>query len=123
MQVKKQQLEPNIEQQTGLKLRKDNIKIVYIVTLFIELLGRLHHMRCQAGLITSWNQDCWEKYQQSQINRWYYFNGRKQRGTKRLSMRVKEESEKAVLKLNIQKMKIMASSPITYGKKKCKKWK
>ena len=38
-------------------------------------------------------------------------------------MRVKEDSEKAVLKLNIQKMKIMASSPITYGKKKWKKWK
>ena len=28
-------------------------------------------------------------------------------------IRVKEESEKAGLKLNIQKMKIMASSPIT----------
>ena len=28
-------------------------------------------------------------------------------------MKVKEESEKAVLKFNIQKMKIMASSPIT----------
>ena len=28
-------------------------------------------------------------------------------------MRVKEESEKAGLKLNIQKIKIMASSPIT----------
>ena len=28
-------------------------------------------------------------------------------------MRVKEESEKVVLKLNIQKMKIMASGPIT----------
>ena len=28
-------------------------------------------------------------------------------------MKVKEESEKAVLKLNIQKMKIMASIPIT----------
>ena len=31
-------------------------------------------------------------------------------------MKVKEESEKAGLKLNIQKMKIIASSPITYGK-------
>ena len=30
-----------------------------------------------------------------------------------LLMRVEEESEKAGLKLNIQKMKIMASSPIT----------
>ena len=32
---------------------------------------------------------------------------------KSLLMKVKEESEKAVLKLNIQKMKIMASGPIT----------
>ena len=32
---------------------------------------------------------------------------------KNLLMKVKEESEKAGLKLNIQKMKIMASSPIT----------
>ena len=32
---------------------------------------------------------------------------------KSLLMRVKEESEKAGLKLNIQKIKIMASSPIT----------
>ena len=32
---------------------------------------------------------------------------------KSLSMRVKEESEKAGLKLNIQKAKIMASGPIT----------
>ena len=32
---------------------------------------------------------------------------------KRLLMRMKEESEKAGLKLNIQKTKIMASGPIT----------
>ena len=32
---------------------------------------------------------------------------------KSLLMKVKEETEKAVLKLNIQKMKIMASGPIT----------
>ena len=35
---------------------------------------------------------------------------------KSLLMRVKEESEKAGLKLNIQKTKIMASSPITSWK-------
>ena len=35
---------------------------------------------------------------------------------KRLLMRVKEESEKAGLKLSIKKTKIMASSPITHGK-------
>ena len=37
----------------------------------------------------------------------------KVRGTKNLLMKVKEESEKAGLKFNIQKTKIMASSPIT----------
>ena len=37
---------------------------------------------------------------------------------KSLLMKVKEESEKVGLKLNIQKTKIMASSPITSGKKK-----
>ena len=34
-------------------------------------------------------------------------------GLKSLLMKVREESEKASLKLNIQKTKIMASSPIT----------
>ena len=35
---------------------------------------------------------------------------------KSLSMKVKEESEKVSLKLNIQKTKIMASGPIIHGK-------
>ena len=35
---------------------------------------------------------------------------------KSLFMKVKEESAKAGLRVNIQKIKIMASSPITYGK-------
>ena len=34
---------------------------------------------------------------------------------KNLLMKVKEESEKVGLKLNIQKIKIMASGPITYA--------
>ena len=47
--------------------------------------------------------------QQPQICSWYHSNGRKWRGTKEPL----EESEKVGLKLNIQKTKIMASSPIT----------
>ena len=35
---------------------------------------------------------------------------------KSLLMKVKEESEKVGLKVNIQKTKIMASGPITHGK-------
>ena len=38
-------------------------------------------------------------------------------------MRMKEDSEKAGLTLNIQKTKIMASGPTTYDKQMGKKWK
>ena len=40
-----------------------------------------------------------------------------------LLMKMKEESEKAGLKLNIQKTKIMSSSPITSWKIDGKQWK
>ena len=36
---------------------------LYIVTLFIQPIWRVHHAKCQAGWSISWNQDCWEKYQ------------------------------------------------------------
>ena len=42
---------------------------------------------------------------------------------KKLLMKVKEESEKVGLKLNIQKMKIMASGPITSWQTDGEKWK
>ena len=42
---------------------------------------------------------------------------------KSLLMKVKEESEKVGLKLNIQKMKIMASGPITSWQIDRKQWK
>ena len=42
---------------------------------------------------------------------------------KSLLMKMKEESEKVGLKLNIQKAKIMASGPITSWQKDGKKWK
>ena len=38
-------------------------------------------------------------------------------------LKVKEESEKVGLKLNIQKTKILASGPITHGKQMGKQWK
>ena len=39
-------------------------------------------MKCQAGWIPSWNQDCQEKYQQPQICRSYHSNERKWSKTK-----------------------------------------
>ena len=31
---------------------------LYIVTLFISLIFRVHHEKCWAGQSTNWNQDC-----------------------------------------------------------------
>ena len=45
--------------------------------------------------------------------RWHHTYGRKWRRTKNLLMKVKEESEKVDLKLNMKNTKIMASSPIS----------
>ena len=66
-----------------------------------------------AGWVTSWNQDRWEKHQQPQIWGWYHSNGRNWEELKSLLVKVKEESERASLELNIKKNKIMASDPIT----------
>ena len=60
MQVKKQQLVPDMEQQTGSKLGKSMSRL-YIVTLLIELICKVHHEIHWAGWSTSWNQDCREK--------------------------------------------------------------
>ena len=81
MQVKKQQLELYMNQLSGSKLGKEYNRLC-IVTLLILLIHRVHHVKCRAGWITSWNQVSWEKYQQSQICGWYHANSRKQRRTK-----------------------------------------
>ena len=77
----KQQLEPDMGKGTGSKLGKSMSRL-YTVTLLTWLICRVHHVKCQAGWITSWNQDCQEKHQQLQICRWYHPNGRKRRETK-----------------------------------------
>ena len=79
----------------------------------VLVLYYYNHAKCQAGWITSWNQDCQEKYQQLQICRWHNPMAESKEELKSLFMKVKEESEKAGLKFNIQKTKIMASGPIT----------
>ena len=30
---------------------------------WLKQLSRIHHAKCRAGWIISWNQECWEKYQ------------------------------------------------------------
>ena len=73
----------------------------------------MHHEKRWAGRSTSWNQDC-----QGNINNLRYADdttlmAESEEELKILLMKVKEESKKVGLKLNIQKMKIMASGPIT----------
>ena len=48
MQVKKQQLELDMEQQTGSKSRKEYVKAAYIVTVHINLYGE--YIMWNAGL-------------------------------------------------------------------------
>ena len=51
MQVKKQQLEPDMEQQTGSKLGKEYVKAVYCHPAYLTYMRK-----CQAGCSTNWNK-------------------------------------------------------------------
>ena len=70
-------------------------------------------MKCRAGRSTSWNQDCREKYQNLIYADDPTLMAESEEELKSLLMKAKKESEKPGLKLNVQKMKIMASSPTT----------
>ena len=62
MQVKKQQLEPDMEQWTASKLRKEYVKAVYCHSAYLTYMQSTSE-KGWAGRSTSWTQDCWEKYQ------------------------------------------------------------
>ena len=110
IQVKKQQLELDMEQQTGSKSGKEYIKALYccLFNLYAEhIMQNAHLDEAQAGI----------KMAGRNINNLSYADDTtlmaERKELKSLLMKVKEESEKVGLKLNIQKTKIMASSPIT----------
>ena len=62
MQVRKQQLELDMELQTGSKSGKEYVKAVYCHPAYLTY-AELIQQKCWAGWSTSWNLDCWEKYQ------------------------------------------------------------
>ena len=62
IQASKQQLELDMEQQTGSKLGKEYVKAVYCHPAYLTCMQSTSEKRW-AGWNTSWNQDCWEKYQ------------------------------------------------------------
>ena len=59
------------------------------------------------------NQDCWRNSNNFRYADDTTLKAERAEELKRLFMKVKEDSEKAGLKLNIQKTKIMVSGPIT----------
>ena len=104
MQVKKQQLELDMEQQTGSKLGKGHIKAVYCHPAYFRRNTGLEE--AQAGI----------KIAGRNSNNLRYADGTTlmaESEEELKSLWLKEESEKVGLKLNIQKTKIMASGPIT----------
>ena len=100
-----------MEQRTGSKLGKEYVKAVYGLPAYLYaeyIMQNTGLDEAQAGI----------KIARRNINNLRYADdttimAESKEEIKNLLMRVKEESEKAGLKLNIQKTKIMASGPIT----------
>ena len=107
MQVKRQQLELDMEQQSDSKSGKEYVKAVYCHPA--EYIMRNTGLEeAQAGI----------KIAGRNLNNLRYADdttlmAESKEEPKSLLIKVKEESEKVGLKLNIQKTKIMASGPIT----------
>ena len=113
MWVKKQQLEPWMEQLIDSRLRKEYDRVLcYHPIGLIYMLNTSWEM--PTGWVTSWNQDRLEKHQQSQYVNNTTVMAKNKGELKNHLMRVKEESERAGLKLNI-KTKIMTSGPIQFS--------
>ena len=62
MQIKKQQLELDMEQQTGSKLGKEYVKAIYCHPAYLTYMQSTS-CRMLGWINTSWNQHCQEKYQ------------------------------------------------------------
>ena len=112
MQVKKKQLELDMEQQTGSKLGKKYIKASILSPCLFNLYTE--YIIRNTGLDEAQAEI---KIAERNIKNLRYADDTtltaESKEVKCLLMKVKEESEKVGLKLNIQKTKIMASGPIT----------
>ena len=62
MQVKKQQLEMDMEEQTGSKYEKVYVKAVYCLPVYLTYMQSTS-WETLSWMKHSWNQDCREKYQ------------------------------------------------------------
>ena len=113
MPVKRQQLELDMEQQTGSKSRKEYVKAVYCHPAYLT------YMQSTSCKMLGWMKPELESRLPGEISITSEMQmtpllmAPSEEELKSLLMKVKEESEKVGLKLNIQKTKIMASSLTT----------
>ena len=112
MQVKKQQLERDMEKQTGSKSGKEYVKDVYCHPAYLTYM---QNTSCE---MPGWMKHKLESRMQGKTSKTCYADdtilmAESREQLKSLLMKVKYENEKAGLKLNIQKTKIMVSSPTT----------
>ena len=118
MQVKKKQLELDMEQWTGSKLEKEYIRAVYCHPPYLT------SMQSTSGKMLGWMKHKLEsRLLGRNINNLKYaddttLKAESKEELKILLMKVKQESEKVDLKLNVQKTKILASGlvPPLHGK-------
>ena len=112
MQVKKQQLDLEMEQQTDSKLGKEYVKVVYCHPAYLtyaEFIMRKAGLdETQAGIKIAGRNVYNLSYADDTS-----LVAESEKELKSLLMKVKEESEKVGLKLNIQKTNIKASGPIS----------
>ena len=112
MRVKKQQLELDMEQQAGSKLGEEYVKAVYCHPVYLTYMQSIS---CE---MSGWMKHKLESRSLGEISNLRYADdttlmAESEEELKSLLMKMKEESEKAGLKLSIQKTKIMVSGPIT----------
>ena len=112
MHIKKQQLELDMVL-TGSKLGKEFIKAVFCHPAYLTYLQSSSSCENPGWLNHNWTQDCQKKYQQLRYADDTTLMAESKEELKSLLMKIKEENEKVGLKLNIQKIKIMTSVPIT----------
>ena len=115
MQVNKQQLELDTEQQTGSKLGKEYVKAVYcpcLFNLYAEYIMQNAGLdEAQAGIKTARKNISNLRYADDTT-----LMAESEEELKSLLMKAKEESENAGLKLNIQKRRSWCLVPSLHGK-------
>ena len=61
-------IKPDMEQRTGSQLGKEYIEAVYCHPAYLTYMQSAS-CKMPGWMTESWNQDCWEKYQQPQLCR------------------------------------------------------